>query len=302
MTTVSDIVQNILNELGQVEPTFGLFTATGGSATTFVNTSWGEYEAPPETDVFKNHLLIVVRDTAGASPQGKYSLISAYNDTTYTGTMATLTDAVGSGDTLMIAKQDKYPLPQIIFAINRGLESLGDLPFNADTSLTTVANQTEYSIPVNVKRGLKRVWLQGMTDDANDNEWVEVFDRRNELTGAGTAGVLHVPQYAEGYTIKLEYDGVHPKVNDYDDEINEYVHPKVITAAAILKLLEWYNRQDSNQDPESYTLWLENQYRQIHLPLSLAESPIQRARKAPRFFSNNAKSRFHMDFPELPFS
>jgi hypothetical protein len=291
MTTVSDIVQNILNELGQVEPTFGLFTATGGSATTFVNSAWGDYESPPETDVFKTNLLIVVRDTAGAAPQGKYSLISAYDDATYTGTMATLTDAVASGDTLMIAKQDKYPLAQIIFAINRGLESLGDVPANADETLVTISNNEQYSIPVGVKRGLKQVWIED-----TDGYWTQVHDRRNELTGAGTVGRLFLPVWTAGQTIRLIYDGVHPKVNAYSDEINEYIHPKVITNAAILKLLEWYNRQDSNQDPESYTLWLEGQYRSMHLPQSLAENPIQRPTKSARFMSmgrrENNRSRY----------
>ena len=79
MTTASNIVQNVLAELGQVDPVFGLFTATGGSATTFINTNFANYENPPDTDAFKNYLAIVVRDAAGAGadPEGRWAICSA---------------------------------------------------------------------------------------------------------------------------------------------------------------------------------------------------------------------------------
>ena len=289
----TNLIQNILSELGQLEPNFGLFEATGGSATTFVNTGFGNFENPPEQDVFKNHLAIVVRDAAGASasPEGKWAVCSEYADITFTGTIATVTDAITSGDTIMLAKQDKFPLSQILFSINRGLESLGDLPLNADTSLTTVNNQTEYSIPVSVKRGLKQVWI-----DYNDGVPVRVTDMRNELTSGGTASILYLPSTDAGYTIRLVYDGAHPVVSAYNSIINEYVHPRVATCVSIIKLLEWYNRRDENQDSSSYFLWLEGEYRTKHLPQALAENKIQKPVKSARFFSvgskSNTRSRF----------
>lgn len=279
---VTNLVQNILNELGQAETTFGMFTATGGSATTFINTNFANYENPPETDSLKNYLCIVVRDTGGVSPEGKWGVVSAYVDSTQTGTIATVTDAIAAGDTIMLAKQDKFPLQQILFAINRGLESLGDVPGNPDTSLSTVGSQTEYSIPVAVKRGLKQVWIQ-TEDTANDNQWTAVHEYRIEGAVGGTAGTLILPQYVSGYTLKLIYDGIHPNVNAYNDVINEYIHPKIATAASILKLLEWYNRQDANQDAQSYHLWLEGEYRNRHLPQALAESPIPKPKPTPRY-------------------
>jgi hypothetical protein len=282
----SNLVQNILSELGQVAPLVGMFNATGGSATTFVNSNFANLDNPPEQDVFKNYLAIVVRDAggAGASPESKWGLVSAYDDATWTGTIATVTDAIASGDTILLAKQDKFPLSQILFSINRGLEDLGDLPANANTSLTTGANQTEYDIPAAVKRGLKQVWVQGTTGDANDNRWYEIHDKRNELTTAGTASILYLPQFASGYTIRVVYDGPHAVVSAYSDTINEYVHPKVATAVSIVKLLQWYNRQDANQDSDSYFLWLENEYSGKHLPTALAENPIKRTPKTPRYF------------------
>lgn len=282
----TNIVQNILTELGQVDPQTGIFEATGGSATTFVagtsTTGFGALEPNPEQDIFKNYLAIVVRDSAGAgaSPEGRWGVVSAYADATWTGTIATVTDAIASGDTIMLAKQDKFPIAQIMWAINRGLESLGDLPANADTSLTTVSNQTEYSIPVAVKRGLKQVWVE-----YTSGYWQELTDKRNELTGAGTASKLYLPATASGYSIKLIYDGPHAYLSAYNSTINEYVHPSVVTNAAIVKLLEWFNNQDSNQDPDSYFLRKEMEYKREKLPDALAKNPIPSPIKTARFFS-----------------
>lgn len=277
----SHLVQNILRELGQVE-LLHQFDATGGSAITFVNNNFNNFETPPDQDAFKNYLAIVVRDAGGASasPENKWAVCSAYDDSTWTGTIATVTDAIASGDTIMLAKQDKYPLPHILNAINQGLESLGDIPNNKNTSLTTVSSQLVYDIPVGVKRGLKRVEVE-----IDNDYWVEATDARVELSGTNTASKLYLPEYDSGLSIGLVYDGVHTKISAYNDVINEYVHPRVATCVSIIKLLEWFNRRDASQDPQSYDLWLEGQYREIHLPLALAQNPIQRAKKMPRFFS-----------------
>lgn len=304
-TLATNIVQNILTELGQVEPITGLFEATGGSATTFVagtsTTGFGALEPNPDQDAFKGYLAIVVRDAGGASasPEGKWGIVSAYADTTWTGTIPTVTDAIASGDTIMLAKQDKFPVQQILWAINRGLESLGDLPTNSDVSLTTTSNQTEYDIPVAVKRGLKEVWIQGITTDANDNQWIRVTDRRNELTSGGTASILYLPQYPSGRTIRLVYDGLHPYVSAYNSVINEYVHPSVVTSAAIVKLLEWYNNRDANQESDNYFLAKEQEYKTTRLSDALMKNPISKTPKQARFFSKGKKSS--ADRPPSPF-
>lgn len=300
----TNLVQNILSELGQIDPNIGLFDAINGSATTFVAGSstagFGLLENQPETDAFKGYLAIVVRDAAGlgASPEGKWGIVSGYVDTTWTGTIPTVTDAIAVGDTIMLAKQDKFPLSQIMFAINRGLESLGDLPNNPDTSLTTAANQTEYDIPVAVKRGLKQIWIQGRTNDSNDNQWRRVYDRRNDPAVGGTASVLYIPQYPASRTIRLIYDGAHPVISAYSSVISEYVHPKIAICASIVKLLEWYNRRDENQESDSYFLWLEQEYRNKHLPVALMENPIEKPKRTPKY---STFGRDVVDRPPTPF-
>lgn len=277
----SHLVQNILRELGEIEP-LHQFVATGGSETTFVNTDFGNFETPPDQDSFKNYLAIVVRDAggAGASPENKWSVCSAYADATYTGTIATVTDAIAAGDTIMLAKQDKYPLPHILHAINQGLQQLGDIPSNKDVTLTTISGQIVYDVPVAVKRGLKRVEIE-----VEDDIWETVHDVRNELTGANTASKLYIDGYSSGLSIGLVYDGVHSVISAYNDVINEYIHPQLATCVSIVKLLEWYNRQDTNQDPQSYTLYLEGQYRDVFLPRAMSMYPIKTEKKSPKYFT-----------------
>ena len=128
-----------------------------------------------------------------------------------------------------------------------------------------------------VKRGLKQVWIEVGEDIT---EWMQIHDRRNELTAGGTPSILYLPEWTSGYTIRLVYDGP---------------HPKVATCAAILKLLEWYNRRDENQDSESYFLWLENEYRTKHLPFALAENPIQKTARGPKYSVFNKRPIYHRD-------
>jgi hypothetical protein len=281
----TSLLQNFYSAVGQVRD---LFFATGGSATTFVNSSWNLLESQPETDEFKNMYVFLVTDavvdTGESTLEGKYSLISAYVDSTWTGTMATMTYAVDSGDQLMIAKQDKFPLAQVLFCANRALENLGDIAGATDETLTTAANQTEYDLPVAVKRGLKQVWYQGYTGDANDNRWIRVTDARNEPSAAAATGVLFLPQLVSGRTIKLIYDGAHPKLTAYNSAVNDAIHPDVATAATVLECLSWYNTQDANQGANEYYLWLEGEYRNNRLPLAEMKHPIRRPGRTPKYF------------------
>jgi len=118
---LSNLLQKVYSDLGQTPKNYGQFVATGGSTTTFVNSGFGELESPPETDAFKNMIAFVVRDAGGvsASPEGKFKRITAYDDSTYTGTLeATITDSIASGDRLMIATQNSFPVDQVIFCGN----------------------------------------------------------------------------------------------------------------------------------------------------------------------------------------
>lgn len=272
---LSSLLQNVYSDLGQTPANYGNFLATGGSATTFVNSDWADLESPPETDAFKNMIAFIVSDTVGASPEGKYRRITAYSDTTYTATIATVTDEIASGDSIMIVKQDLFPLQEVIIRINRALSNLGTIPVT-NTSITTTEDSI-YDLPVALKlRDPISVWYGDAT------QWYPVSQYKIESATAGSVGKIEV-NVPSGQTLKIIYNGLHPVVNAYDSIIHEVIHPKVATAASVLEVLSWYNRRDENQGSNEFFLWLEGEYRSNYLPMALLENPIWKPNKAPRY-------------------
>jgi len=175
--------------MGQTDPQFGNFVATGGSATTIVNTDFANFESPPEEDTLKNRVAFVYSTTDGLAPQGKWGKVSAYAEATQTMTIATVTDAIGAGDVIMLVKQDLFPLQESIFRVNRALTNLGDIPV-PDTSLTSAADQTEYALPLVASRGILQVYYQNEINDSNDNQWTEISGWSVQPAVVGSTGLL----------------------------------------------------------------------------------------------------------------
>lgn len=295
---LTNLLQNVYSDTGQTDPEFGQFVSTGGSATTFVNTVWGDLESPPEDDALKNRILFVQSTTDGLAPQGKYSKVSAYVSSTYTGTIATVTEAIGAGDVLMLAKTDLFPLQEMIFRVNRALTNLGEIPIS-DTSITTGSSQTEYALPVAVKNGLLKVYEQQFLGDADNNQWNEVTQWRVDPTGAGTTGLLIIPQLPSGRTLKLIYMGIHPLVTVYSDTISEYIHPNVATISSVIECLNWYNNRDENQGANEYFVWLVGQKKQ-ELMQEFAKHGIWKPSKTPKYFNTNYPALRKADTQQVP--
>lgn len=280
----TNLLQAFYSDMGQNDPEIGSFVATGGSATTIINTLWAALENPPEEDSLKNRYAFIQTTTDGLTPQGKWSKVSAYVDATNTLTIATVTDAVGAGDVIFLPKQDRFPLQIVIDRVNRALTNLGEIPI-PDVTLTTAAGQTEYALPVAAKKHLIAVYVQGQTTDANDNQWVPVSNWRIDPVAAGATGLLILPQLTSGLSLKLVYMGTHPTVTLYSDYISEYIHPKVATLASIIEVLTWYNNRDENQGANEYYVWLVGEYRN-QLAQAKAEFPIWKPNRNPKWFVN----------------
>ncbi len=286
---LTNLLQNFYSDMGQTDPEIGSFVATGGSATTIINTLWAALENQPEEDALKNRYAFISTTTDGLTPQGKWSKVSAYADSINTLTIATVTDAVAASDTILLPKQDNFPLQIVIDRVNRALANLGEIPI-PDTTLTTVANQTEYALPVAAKNKLIAVYVQGQTTDANDNQWEIVSNWRIDPTAGGTTGLLILPQLTSGYSLKLIYLGIHPTVTLYSDYISEYIHPKVATLASIVEVLSWYNSRDENQGANEYYVWLMGEKRN-ELMQAKAEFPIWKPNRSPKYFVEGARSQ-----------
>jgi hypothetical protein len=227
-------------------------TATGGSATTIVDTKLPEYLADShENDILNNGSVIIIADAggAGASPEGKFSRISDYAATSADGTItiSTVTDAVASGDTYMYISPD-FPLLDMIEVVNDALVSLGRIP-KVYSSITTVANQTEYALPVLLKGvRLSDIELQGILTDSDDNRYTSISGWKITPANPGSTGLITIPQFAAGYILRIGYPGLHPRVSAYSDYISEYIHPELATACVTAYALQWYNSMRGGAD------------------------------------------------------
>lgn len=221
--------------------------ATGGSTTTIVDTNLADYLAESNEDNYlDNWTAIVIRDAggSGAAPEGEFNRISDFVASTGTITVPAAwsgTSEVASGDRYMIASPD-FPLNDMIEIVNDALVSLGNIPV-PNTSLTTADNQTEYTLPVALTGSqLLDLEVQGDTDDANDNQYAQITNHQIvPPTAPGATGTLVIPQLGSGYTIRVTYLGLHPRVQDFDDDISSYIHPELAVAVCVAHALQWYN-------------------------------------------------------------
>ncbi len=224
------------------------FLATGGSATTIENSLYANEDEPPQEDFAKRWTAFVEWDAAGAgaAPQSEYQTISAYDETNYRFTTGTFSAAVGVGDRIVVVS-DLIPLQQMIFMANEVMSDYGRLEL-IDTSLTTAASQTEYTLPLGItKENLYDVRIQGITVDANDNRYRSIpFDVIPAV--AGTAHTLVIEQYASGYDLMLYYRDVHARLTIFSSTISPTLQYAQIKAAFRYKITDWYNQKNEGGD------------------------------------------------------
>jgi hypothetical protein len=253
---LTHILQQIFRRLG------GKVTlATGGSSTTLIDTKLADELADGnEDDIYNGGSVIVINDAGGlnAAPEGEFSRVTDYVASTTTLTVSpTFTAAVTTGDRVMIAPPD-FPLYDMIEVVNDALKYLSRVP-RYDTSITTAAAQTEYTLPLAVKgRQILDVELQGITTDANDNRWQRIPNWQEGFAAAGTTGTFRLPQLATGYTIRITYLAEHPRVAAFADFIDEHFDRNLVHAAVFAHALQWKNDRDAlSGGADNATLGLE---------------------------------------------
>ncbi len=234
MATLSNILRDVLIELGELR----INLATGGSATTIVDSGISGSD-----DDYNGGTMILIRDAAGAAgaPQEEFAEV-----TDYTASSGTITGAASSfsanpvaGDTYGVGTI-KYPHFHMIQMVNRALSQVGDVP-RTDTSITTAASQTEYAVPVALKRQPPyRVDLQIVTTDSNNNQWKEIDRGRWYYVPVvgGTTGLLIVPdQLPTGRLLRLWYKRAHSAVSAYNDTIYEGIHEEQLVWETVYRAL-----------------------------------------------------------------
>lgn len=169
----------------------------------------------------------------GAAPSGEYQNVSSSGGGTIS-LAGSLSATAPVGSTYAVGRR-RYPLDIIIEQINAAYQELGHLP-QTDTSLVTLANTTQYTIPQAAREVLLQVWIQTQIVYANVKGWIQIphGQWRQERD------TLYLPQLsAYPYMIKLVYGAPGSMLVNYSDTISDYVHPARIIYKAAANVLMW---------------------------------------------------------------
>jgi hypothetical protein len=262
------------------------FIVTGGSSATIIeDTKIGARETPHDPNYGLEYTAFVVTDAAGSSaaPESEYQRVSAYDETNYQWTVDTaFSAALSAGDTVALANND-IPLRTMIGQANRMLKDVGRIDL-VDTTLTTANNQREYALPVTAKYSLKRVEVQGYTGDANDNQYYTVYERNITPSAPGSTGLLTLPQFASGYTIKLWYEGIHPTLTVYNSTISETIDEDMAIKGLTYYALKWFNNEGAGRDNDYWYAQMIEAKQEFSLQKLFV--PVKRVQATSKFFSS----------------
>ena len=244
--TLSNLIRDALQNMGR--SAYIMVKSTGtGSTTTFVDTTIDIDVL--DADSAEDATLLITFDAAGASaaPENEFNRISSMTESSFTLTVDTaFTVAPAAGDEAMVISNE-FPLIELKRIANATLKDLGYFPLK-DVTLTSAANQTEYTCPTGIDpANITRIEYQGYTDDADDNQWVTVSNwSYRRLTPSGNT-ILILPQLTASRTIAISYMGPHPAVTAYSSVIDRAVSPRHASWAMAAALWAWKGPNDTQQ-------------------------------------------------------
>jgi len=291
--TLSNLLQDVYMDLGQ----FNVSTATGGTTATLVDS---KQVGLHKDNAWLNGACFIIRDVAGASaaPEGEFALVTGYTSSsgTFTSAASSYTVAPADGDTYGFVN-NFYPLHTVRELCNLGIQALGDVAL-VDTSLTTAASQREYALPAACKRNRPlEVAIQGETGDSDDNAYVPIYDYDYIPAAAGSTGTIQFKrQPASGRTIRIVYEGIHPKLTAYSSVVHETIHPELAKVSATEMCLRWQNSRLQGGDDFLLQRW--NDAKQTLL-MEKTMHPVWKPRRKSRLFilgdTDTRYSRFSGD-------
>jgi hypothetical protein len=210
--------------------------ATGGGVTSIVDTTY----RTEGDDVWNKGSVWILYDAggAGAAPQGEWAVCSDFSSSSDTLTISTVSAAVAAGDRYAVAKK-RYPLSDLIGAVNEALSDLGPIEITDTTTVDLIAATKEYSLPDVPNCELKEVWIQGQTGLTGDNAYFPVYDWYVLKSATGTANkVVFKDSYPIDRSVRLVYTGLHSTLSTYNSEIDDSINHRLIYNQAAINLLE----------------------------------------------------------------
>jgi hypothetical protein len=242
--TLSALITDTLKRLNKIS----VRVASGGSTASVVVSS---ISGQDDDDAWNLGYIFIIKTTDGLAPQGEYAAITDYVSSTGTFSCATssFTVTVGAGDTVGYCNADDYPIPDVIDQVNLALFDLGDIVLTDISTLTTAAQQSEYSASVAWKRTPPiRIDIQ-KKNDTNDYQWQELSAWEYIPSAPGSAGlIIFRESLPSGYLLRIWYLDRHPEVTIFSSVISESIKPSLAQVAVLNQLLSWKNVGLSGQD------------------------------------------------------
>lgn len=221
MTTLAEISLLVGGELGD------LFRGTADDGTT---STLEDAALKKRSGTYTGGVLWLL--TGNASP----AIIDVEGHENDTLEFATQGTAIATDDTYGVIPGVRWSVSRIVEAINRALQHLAEFT-QYDESLTTVANQEEYTLPVGVSN-VARVYIR--RQETVPYGWSE-HTRFRELSSGKLRFLSYIPASADR-TIRLAYNGPHDYLVNPDDTLNPGINVERLkweaTALAISTYLE----------------------------------------------------------------
>lgn len=211
--------------------------ATGGSATTIINT--GSYN--PYADDYWNNGTIWVMSGNNA---GKSAIITDWVQSTETWTFPTMTLLCAAADVYYVANKD-YPQQILRQGVNVALQSISGLDYE-DATLTTVADQMDYALPSGVYN-VKRVEVAANTSAPYD---YDVVDGAYWRTVGTNISLAEGHQFTStGYYIRLTYNIPSTAITTDAGTIPDAVAIDWLKWAAAVHCLRWRMGRTKEDEP-----------------------------------------------------
>lgn len=269
MATLSDILVGAWTDIGHVY----IVTATGGSATTIVDTN----TRFTTDDSWLGGTAIIVTTTDGLTPQGKFAKITDFVASTKTFTIDTVIDAVAAGDIVALCKPT-ISLLQMKQAVNDALKDHIGTISKLDVTLTSSSGYATYTLPTGT-------YIQRLIDvqmESGDDPYVSILSRV-EILPTSTGGQMISYDLEAGNTIRIIYEGKHSALSLYSDVVHESVPEALLKAATVDKALTWLVSKRGDSALGTFLLQKLNDARQA-IANAKQEHPVHRVPKAARWF------------------
>lgn len=279
-------------------------STTSSTTTTVIDASGNWLEAD---DYWNGGTLVVLTDTLTDIQGGSlFSPISDFVKATGTFTLSIALNAAPAGSEEFAAIGPRFNTWDYIAAVNAAIRGLGHVLYTRTGDITTAANQTEYPLVektttdppplIGYNAELKRVRIQRVTTDSNDNQWEEIQIpwrvRKGESASAGVTPGMPVLifdwQPPVGYDLELTIASEHPNLVLFGQrlwiELDAGIPPRLVVLQAALHLL---NTKRASRFVHPRLNDILNELKEMQAKAERTFQPVKMLDEVPTFIFHN---------------